>query len=195
MSKFWAGFVLATVLWAGVTAYLAFGLGYGPPDEEVVAIAEEPVVDEAPPEEEAAPRRRRRGRRARSGANPRTETPTGEATTGDDLRENEMRTLDMGGSGGEQQLRSAQIEAGFDGAMGRIRRCLVLIEGDGEVRGRLVFGLRIGPDGRVHGVQLSGPRAATTGEAGSCLSAAARNLQFDTFDGPEMVVRYPITLE
>jgi hypothetical protein len=195
VSKFWAGFALSTVLWAGVTAYLAFGLGYGPPADEVVRVAEAPVVEETPPEEEAAPRRRRRGRRARANAAPRAETPTGEATTGDDLGEGEMRTLDMGGTGGEQQLRPAQIEAGIDGAMGRIRRCLVLVEGDGEVRGRLVLGLRVGPDGRVRAVQLSGPRAVTTGEAGSCLSAAARNLQFDSFDGPEMVVRYPITLE
>ena len=41
-----------------------------------------------------------------------------------------MRTLDMGGSGGEQQLSGAQIDRGFDSVMGGIRRCLVLIPGD-----------------------------------------------------------------
>ncbi len=193
MSRFWAGFAVASVLWAAAAAYLYFALGFGPPADEPVALAEAPseVVEEPPPEETAPRRRRRRGARSTR----RGETPTGNATTGDDLGEDEMRTLDMGASGGEQQLRGAQIDAGFDTVMGGIRRCLVLIPGDADVRGRVTFGLRIAPDGRVTRVSLSGPRAATTGECGECLQRAARSIRFDSFDGPEMVVRYPLDLE
>lgn len=154
----------------------------------------EPVLEEPEPEEEARPRRRRRRRRGR-GRDRRGRTPTGNATTGDDLGENEMRSLDMEGTGGEAQLRPSQIEAAFDQGMGRIRRCLVLMDGDDAVTGRLTFGLRISGSGQVERVRLSGPRAATTGEAGTCLRSAARGLRFDSFDGPSMIVNYPITLE
>ena len=192
VSRFWAGFAVATLLWAGAGAYLFYVEGFAPPAPEPdEPIAEAVEIEEAPEEEPEPRRRRRRRRRARD----RGRTPTGSATVGDDLGEDEMRTLDMGGTGGEQQLRPAQIEAGFDDGMGGIRRCLVLIEGGGEVRGRLTFGLRIAPNGTVERVRLSGPRAATTGEAGGCLRRAARGLRFDSFDGPPMVVNYPITLE
>lgn len=195
MSRFWAGFGVASLVWAGGAAFAVLGLGYGPaPDSP------EPVAAAAPPdagvaETEEAPRRRSR-RRSPGRAETRAEaTPTGEATTGDDLGEDELRTLDMSASGGEQQLSGAQIEGVFDGGMGRIRRCLVLMAGEDEVTGRLTFGLRVAGDGQVRAVSLSGPRAATTGDAGECLRGAARALRFPTFDGPEMVVRYPLTLE
>lgn len=194
MSRFWAGFAVATIVWAAAAAYLFYVEGFGPPTEpELAPVAEEPVVEEVEEPEDDRPRRRRRrrARRPRGGE----ATPTGVATTGDDLGEDEMRTLDMAGAGGEQQLSGSQIEAGFDGAMGRIRRCLVLMEGGAEVTGRLTFGLRVAGSGQVEAVQLSGPRAATTGDAGQCLRSAARQIRFDSFDGPTMVVRYPITLE
>ncbi|MGE0791841.1 MAG: hypothetical protein AB7S26_39570 [Sandaracinaceae bacterium] len=198
MGRFWAGFGVATAIWGAAVAFLALVLDYGPPAPEPVLAAApiEEVVEE--PVEEPTPSRRRRGRRrgrAARGGRATEQTPTGNATVGDDLGENDMRTVDMEGGGGEQQLRPSQIEAGFDAGMGRIRRCLVLMAGEDEVRGRITFGLRIAGDGTVQRVRLSGPRAATTGEAGSCLSAAARGLRFDRFDGPEMIVNYPLTLE
>ncbi|MCA9608582.1 MAG: hypothetical protein KC619_23425 [Myxococcales bacterium] len=195
MSRFWAGFAVASVLWAAAAAYLYFGMGFGPPEEAPIAVAEEPteVAVEPEPAPTKAPRGRR-GRRGRARAG-RGTTPTGNATVGDDLGENEMRTLDMGGSGGEQQLSGAQIDRGFDSVMGGIRRCLVLIPGDAEVRGRVTFGLRIAGSGSVSRVSLSGPRAATTGECGQCLTRTARSIRFDSFDGPDMVVRYPLDLE
>lgn len=194
VSRFWAGFAVASVLWVAATGYLYYVLGYGPPEEIPVATREEPVELEAPAAVEDAPARRRRRRRG-AGRADRGTTPTGNATTGDDLGEGEMRTIDMGGSGGEQQLTGAQIEAGFDTAMGGIRRCLVLMAGESDVRGLVTFGLRVAGSGRVSRVSLSGPRAATTGEAGECLQRTARQIRFDPFDGPEMVIRYPLTLE
>lgn len=83
----------------------------------------------------------------------------------------------------------------MDGVMGRVRRCLVLAAGEEPVHGRLVFGLRVLASGRVARVNLRGPRAVSAGECGQCLRQAARQAQFPSFDGPDMVVHYPLTLE
>jgi hypothetical protein len=194
VQRFWTGFAVSSALWAAAAAYLFFALGFRPPVAET-ELAGEPLEGDATaavePEIEAPTKRRRWRTRSPQGAR----TPQGLATTGDDLGEEGTRSIDMEGEGGEQQLTGAQIDAGFDGAMGRVRRCLVLMAGDDAVTGRVIFGLRIAPSGQVRAVQLSGPAAATTGEAGDCLSNAARSIRFPTFDGPEMVVRYPLTLE
>lgn len=196
MAKFLSGFGAATVLWALVGAGLVLGLGWGPPPEEPAEETDEVVVAETEtPAPEQPTRRRRRPRRDGASASEGSEAPTGEATTGDDLREGEMRTIDGEGTGGEAQLSGGQIEAGFDGAMPRIRRCFVLAAGDEPVTGRLTFGLRIRGSGEVSAVNLSGPAAVTTGDCGDCLRTAARGIRFPSFDGPEMVARYPITLE
>lgn len=185
------------MLWAAALGVLVGVLGWGPPEEEsepLVAVAETEV---APVEDEEPTRRQRRRRRAAGGGETTEEraAPTGNATTGDDLREGEMRTIDGEGSGGEAQLSGSQIDAAFDNAMPRIRRCFVLAAGNDPVTGRLTFGMRIAGSGRVSAVNLSGPAAVTTGECGDCLREAARNISFPSFDGPEMVARYPITLE
>lgn len=196
MQRFGLGFLVASLLWGGAGGVLHFGLGWGPPlpaEEPAVAVA---AAEEAPAEEPAPSVRRRRSR-SRSGAVERDGevVPAGEATIGDDLREGEMRTIDGDGTGGEEQLAGAEIEGAFDGAMGRVRRCFLLAPGDEPVTGTLTFGLRIAGTGRVTAVNLSGPRALTSGEPGDCLRDAARGIAFPSFDGPEMVVRYPITLE
>lgn len=197
VSRFWAGFAVASLLWGAAAAYLLFVAGFGPPAPEPVeptaALEPAPTADE--PAEEPRRRARRPRRRRGEAASAEEATPMGLATTGDDLHEDDPRTIDMEGAGGEQQLSPSQIEAGFDGGMGRIRRCLVLMAGSDPVRGTLTFGLRVAPSGQVRAVQLSGPAAATTGEAGDCLRGAARALRFDSFDGPEMVVHYPLHLE
>lgn len=200
MSKFVGGFAAATLVWGGALAVLHFGLGWGPPHE---VIAVDPALEIEAEVEVATEGRikRRAGRRgARRGAlgSPAESSiaiPQGEAITGDDLREGEMRTIDGEGSGGEQQLSGAQIDAAFEAGMGRIRRCFLLAPGEEPITGRLTFGLRIGGSGSVSAVNLSGPAALTTGEPGECLRGAARTIRFPPFDGPEMVVRYPITLE
>ncbi len=190
MSKFVGGFLTASLLWGLGVALWASGV-FEPGEIETTAAPE--VVDDAGVEEEPGNmrrRRRRRGRRGRRGGM----VPTGNATTGDDLGSVD-RNLDLGASGGEEQLTSAEIERGMDGVFGRIRRCLVLAAGDEPVSGRLRFGLRIEPNGSVSRVRLSGPAVVTTGEAGSCLRTAARGARFDSFDGPPMVINYPITLD
>ncbi len=194
MTRFLAGFLLASLLWGGVLFAVREGiLDLGGPGELVVAEAPEP----APEEEVAAPAptKRRRRRRRRPRGQRMEETPTGEATVGDDLGEDEAREIAAGESGGEEQLPGHVIDGAFDAAMGRIRRCLVLIPGDADVRGRVTFGLRIAGSGRVSRVSLSGPAAVTRTDAGDCLRQTARRMTFPSFDGPEMLVRYPLTLE
>lgn len=202
MTRFLAGFAIGSILWGGLGAYLIVAEGYGPPTPEEPEVTEvtTTATADATEDDEATPRRRRR--RTGSGAasdSPSTGTserlPTGDATTGDDLGEGELRIIDGAGTGGEAQLTGAEIDHAFDGAMPRVRRCFILAAAEAEVTGRLTFGLRIAGTGRVSAVNLAGPAVLTTGECGECLRDTARAIQFPSFDGPEMVVRYPITLE
>lgn len=200
MSKFLAGFATASVIWTGAVGALYFGLGWGPPVEAELEVEEPIEVAAAAPDDPVSKRRggrarRRSGSESGAGATGAGDVPRGEATTGDDLREGEMRTIDGEGTGGEQQLTGGQVDTAFDASMGRVRRCFMLAPGDEPVRGRLVFGLRIAGSGSVSAVNLAGPAAVTTGDCGDCLREAARSIRFPSFDGPEMVVRYPITLE
>jgi hypothetical protein len=190
VAKFVGGFLTASLLWGlGVGLFVsgAFEPQEIPTSETVTG--EDAGIEEVGSDPASMRRRGRRGRRGHGGR-----VPTGNATTGDELGRID-RDLDLGAAGGEQQLSGAQIESGMDAVFGRIRRCLVLAAGEDPVSGRVTFGLRIEPNGSVSRVRLSGPAVVTTGEAGDCLRAAARGARFDAFNGPPMVVSYPITLD
>ena len=202
MKGFAVGFLLASVLWGGLaSAYLTGALDGLLPEEEVAAPPDGGPVAEAVHEE--VPAKRRKGRRWRRRRGKRGDWRPGKVRgsgpiveSGDDLGEGEARELDLGeGSGGEQRLSSAQIDAAFGPAMPGIRRCLLMLDPDQEGSGRVVFGLRVSGAGRVVAARLQGPSALTTGAVGQCLTRSARAIRFPTFDGPEMVVRYPITFE
>lgn len=204
MTRFLAGFALASLVWGGLGAYLVIEGGYGPPADEAEDAVEVAAAD-APADGPADPPSRRPRRRGRTGAGGAgtsasdgtggARSPSGDAVTGDDLGEDGIRMIDGAGSGGEEQLTGAEIDHAFDGVMPRVRRCFILAASDREITGTLTFGLRIGGDGHVNAANLSGPAVLTTGDCGECLRTTARSMQFPTFDGPEMVVRYPITLE
>jgi hypothetical protein len=199
MKGFIGGFLTATLLWGAAAAAFALGLLDGligepapeaPPDAGVVAAAE----PDAGPATTA--KRRRRGRRPRNQVladGPRGSGPVIES--GDDLGVEGPRELDLGGAGGEARLSPAQIESAFDRAMPGIRRCLLMLEPDQEGTGRVTFGLRVTGAGRVSAAQLVGPQALTSGDVGSCLRRVSRAMVFPAFDGPEMVLRYPVTFE
>lgn len=200
VGRFLGGFLVASLLWGGgVAAYEGGYLDEYLAEEDVEAdlLAEREEVDEEVALEDAPRRRRRRrGRRAAMTAmSEEADYPRGEATTGEDLGSDDPRELSAGESGGEAQLSSAQVESGFDTAFGGIQRCLVLVPSEAPLRGRLTFGLRIAGSGRVTRVNLQGPAAVTSGDSGDCLRNAARRIHFPSFDGPEMIVHYPITLE
>jgi hypothetical protein len=143
---------------------------------------------------------KKRGQRAKRSASnnaPRKDTRryVGEATTGDDLGGPETRNLEAAQAGGEEQLTGREIEQGFDSVFPQVKRCLILAAGDEPVSGKIVFGLRISGHGGVTKVNLQGPSAITQSEAGGCLRKAAQGIRFRSFNGPDMLVHYPVTLQ
>ena len=185
--------MLASALWgAFLVAYrqgwIDISLEPEAPQDDAAGQASSDEPDA--PDKAGRPRRKRVASAKRSHAG-----PTGDALTGDDLRENEARNVNMGSGGGEEQLRGTEIEQGFDGVFPQVRRCLILAASDEPARGKLVFGLRISGDGKVAAVNLSGPASVSQGEAGACLRKAASGIHFRSFNGPEMVVHYPLNLE
>jgi len=206
VARFFLGFLVASGLWSAA----AFGL-YAKGLLSLDDSADEAVADATPldePEDEGAPDKKR-GKRKRSARSERVRSartegpggssaeadnlPRGEATTGADLDWDGERKLDLGA--GEEQLSGKSIEAGFDSAMSKIRRCLILVPAEGDVTGKLTFGMRVGSDGTPKAVNLSGPAVVTSGESGGCLRKAAEAIRFPKFSGPDMLFKYPITLQ
>jgi hypothetical protein len=207
---FLSGFFVASGVWGALAfLYLRGNLDGLFPEEEPA-----PVVAEAAPDSEASgpptkgkrrglkrPRLSRRAGNGGGGAPAANDTLRsgesanggGSTTVGDDLGWNQQRNLDM--AAGEGQLAGTQIDAGFDSVMGRIRRCLILVESDGDLTGKLLFGMRVGSDGKPKAVNLSGPSVVIGGESGTCLRQAAQGIRFASFDGPDMLFKYPITLQ
>jgi hypothetical protein len=191
--RFFAGFALASVLWGA----LLFSYKRGwidirlEPDAPPAALD---ASDNSPDEPSGKPERTRRKRSAQAKHNHAT-SPSGDALVGDDLRENEARTVNAAANGGEEQLRGSEIEQGFDAAFPQVRRCLMLAASDEPAHGKLSFGLRISSEGKVTAVNLSGPSSVAQGDAGACLRKAASAMHFRSFHGPDMVVHYPLNLE
>jgi hypothetical protein len=195
VQRFLAGFVTASVVWGGLLFAHRAGwvdLGITPKQEEAVASAAPSEADDDPAQPNA---RKRKGKGKGSGGQSKRPHLIGDSTTGDDLGGPEQRELNAANQGGEEQLLGTEIERGFDGVFPQIRRCLMLAAGEDEVSGKLVFGLRIEGSGGVTRVNLAGPSAITQGEAGDCLRKAARSIAFRRFNGPDMLVHYPVTLQ
>jgi hypothetical protein len=188
--RFLAGFALASLVWLGA---LLAGLGLGvftidfttdaPPTGD--AAAQVPAAEKNAPNKrkKRSPRPARDGRRL-----------SGESTAGDELGPDGLRNLDLNSQGGEEQLLDREIEQAFDQSFPQIRRCLILASGEEPVRGTLTFGLRISGREGITRVNLNGPSAITQSEAGECLRKAVRAMHLRSFNGPDMVVHYPLTL-
>jgi len=192
--RFLAGFGSASVLWGALLfsykqGWIDISLGPdAPPGDE--ASAADAAPDDTPAKAERTRKKRQpQLKRARPAA------ASGERLVGDDLGENSVKPLDVGKNGGEEQLRGTEIEQAFDNAFPQIRRCLVLAASDDPAQGKLTFGLRIAGSGKVTAVNLAGPAAVAQGEAGACLRKAASGIHFRSFNGPDMVIHYPLTLE
>jgi hypothetical protein len=193
---FLLGFTVASLLWGGgvllyrtgtLSSWLDGGVALAPESS-----TNDGNVDGGLSRDDT---KRRRRRRRRQGRHRSSEPPRGNAVTGDDLNGDGPREVDLSQAGGEQQLSSAQIDGAFDQRMAGIRRCLLLVPAEHSAAGRVVFGLRITPEGTTEAVQLSGPAVLTTGAVGDCLHRTARAIVFPAFEGPPMVARYPITFE
>ena len=192
MSRFLAGFCFASLLWGGLLyahtqgiVTLGFLASDVAPPEEVTADAQTERGTETGKKRRRKWKKRPRKRRELSGT----------AMTGDNLGGPDTRHLNAAEGGGEEQLVSSEIEAGFDRAFPKIRRCLMLVDSHDPVRGKLTFGLRIAGTGRITKVNLKGPAVVTRSEAGGCMRNAAKSIQFRTFNGPDMLVHFPITLD
>ncbi len=194
MPRFLAGFFTASLLWA--TLGFACLQGYIDTDLSALMIDDDPEAEASAADDRGQKRRgrprTRRGRRSRPRA--RAASQNGEVFTGDDLGEPELRTIDMDSQGGEGQLTSHEVEVGIDGAMPRIRRCLILVADEDPITGTMTFGLRISGSGRVTRINLKGPAPLVSGEAGSCLRKALGSIAYREFDGPDMLVHYPFTI-
>jgi len=193
--RFLAGFLAASLIWGGL--FYAQGAGFidlGLAPRPAPSAPDAGTVAEADDEPTGPGRKKRGGRGARKGGR-RDARYDGESTTGDELGGPGTRELAADSAGGEEQLMGNEIESGFDSVFGQVRRCLMLAAGDEPVSGKLVFGLRITGKGGVERVNLQGPSALTQGEAGDCLRRAARSIHFRTFNGPDMLVHYPLTLQ
>jgi hypothetical protein len=191
--RFFGGFVTASLCW-GLAAILYFydlGDGWGPAADEVQA---QPIAAAEPAAGADPKAKKRRGKRKPGEPMQTRRRPDGTLETiGDDIGWDDQQQIDMGG--GEEQLSGAEIEAGFDSAMPGIRRCLVLVPADAEISGKLVFGMRVGGSGSPTAVNLTGPSSVTGGESGACLRRAAQGIRFASFQGPDMVFKFPITLQ
>jgi hypothetical protein len=183
------------VLWCGLIFAYSRGLidiNLEPNAEAVPADAG--VEEVAANDKEPTKRKRRGGRRTGAGAS-KERRLTGNSTTGDDLGGPETRDLNAAQGGGEEQLLGSEIEKGFDSVFPQVKRCLMLAAGDEPVTGKIIFGLRIAGQGGVTRVNLQGPSAITQGEAGDCLRKAAQSIHYRSFNGPDMLVHYPLTLQ
>jgi hypothetical protein len=191
--RFLAGFAVASVLWGAFLfsykqGWIDISLEPPAPPADETNLADSPQDDSPDKPNHARKKRAPAAKKNRPAA-------SGDSTVGDDLRENDPRNVNMGSNGGEEQLRGTEIEQAFDGAFGQIRRCLILAASDEPAHGKLIFGLRISGDGKVNAVNLSGPSSVAQGDSGACLRKAAQSMHFRSFNGPEMVVHYPLTLE
>lgn len=182
---------MASMLWGG----LGLAVSRGIIDIDLEPNAEEDVPDAGVAEEAGEEPRAKRRRGARKRMARKDRRYSGQAKIGDDLGGPETRNLDVAQGGGEEQLLGSEIERGFDSVFPQVRRCLMLAAGDEPVSGKLVFGLRISGQSGVTRVNLQGPAAITRSEAGGCLRKAARGIRFRTFDGPDMLVHFPLSLE
>ncbi|MGD8859653.1 MAG: hypothetical protein PVI30_06565 [Myxococcales bacterium] len=189
--RFLAGFVVASLLSGG----FLYAYKQGLINVDLEPVGDEEIADAGVEDETPATDKKKRRKRKWKGKRKKKRRLRGEATTGDDLGGPDTRHLDPTAGGGEEQLRGSEIEAGFDSVMPKIRRCLMLVADDEPVTGRIVFGARISGSGRVTAVNLKGPSAITRTEAGACMRRAAKGIDFRAFNGPDMLVHFPLTLE
>ncbi|MBN2530273.1 MAG: hypothetical protein JXR76_28035 [Deltaproteobacteria bacterium] len=146
-----------------------------------------------------APKKKKRIRRKRRYQNQKAPAAsdlgyeTGEGESGDELQAG-TRNVAMGG-GGEEQLSNGEIENAIDQRFNGIQRCLTLMPPDAPNTGKLVIGISISGDGSVTQVNLKGPNAMVKGDTGACFRRIVKAIRFRSFNGPDMIVHYPIIFE
>jgi hypothetical protein len=191
--KFLLGFISASLLWTAA-AYAVIN-GYVDLNLDPIKIKSDTDKAAESSDGKKSSLRGRRSNKRRLSSTRSNRRSYRSVLTGDALGEDEIRGVDMVGNSGEQQLTDNEIEQGIDGVFNQIKRCLFLAADDEPVKGRVVLGMRIEGTGRVTRLNLRGPIPVVRGEAGSCLRKTVKEIQYRSFNGPAMVVHYPITLD
>lgn len=201
MKQFLSGVLVASVLWLGVVFAQSRGVieifeSSDTQETGVDTAADIPMVD-TDSEAAASPKRvrkkRRRIKKRRAPLASDLGYERGEGEVGDDLSAG-ARSVGMH-NGGEEQLSNEEIEAAIDRRFNGIQRCLTLLPPDAPSTGKLVIGMNIAGSGTVTKINLNGPNAMIKGDTGDCFRRIIRGITFRGFDGPDMIVRYPIIFE
>lgn len=204
MKQFLGGMAAASVLWVSILIAQATGkidlLGWvGLEEDEEVPVEDATAVEAAPDESDRKTPRRRKGKRRirRKPGSPMPEETydLSEGVAGDALGTPGAKELTMGSAGGEDQLSAKEIDQGIDRVFRGIERCLVLAPPGAPTTGKLTVGMSIASNGAVTKVNLKGPGVMITGEVGACFRRIVKTIRYRSFDGPSMVVHYPIVFD
>ncbi len=208
MKQFMGGFIVASVLWAGVLVAQSFGMIdlFDPANSRDAEMQADVAEIEISPSDE--PRKKRRGKgkwakrkRARRHKQQATGQPRGteydmsEGVKGDVLGTPGSRDLAMDGAEKEDQLSPSEIDKGIDRVFKGIERCLVLLPSDAPAQGKVVLGMEIASSGQVTKVNLKGPNTMIGGQTGACFRRKVKSIRYRSFDGPDMIAHYPIVFE
>jgi hypothetical protein len=204
MKQFIVGFVTACLLWVALLVAESAGVvdildpRLEEPDAGVAPVSA--AVDEDDSGDDKK-KRRKRGRRIGRRDAPRRGEPQApeydmsEGVAGDDLGSPGAREIGMGSGGVVDQLSPAEIDRGIDRVWSGLQRCLLALPPGVPNTGKIVLGMHIASSGRVTKVNLTGPNAMISGEAGACFRRTTKSVQYRSFDGPDMIARYPITFD
>jgi hypothetical protein len=204
MKFFLFGVFVSSFIWFGILYAQSRGMVTLFKMPEETTVSEETVVaatdvDTETAKPEVVKKRMKKRRRPRQKANapiqPDLGYEEGEGQTGDDLTAG-PRSISPGDAGGDEgQLSNAEIESAIDQRFNGIQRCLTLMPPDAPGIGRLVIGMNISGAGTVTRVNLRGPNAMIKGEPGACFRRIVSAMRFRRFNGPDMIVHYPIIFE
>jgi hypothetical protein len=125
MSRFLAGFVLASLMWAGFLYAYRQGLMNFSLEPEAARKRQENAKTATGAGTPSNRKGRRRLSRPKNGH--RRTAASGESVVGDNLGENDTRSIDMTRAGSEAQLTTLQVEQAFDAVFSHVRRCLARI--------------------------------------------------------------------
>jgi hypothetical protein len=200
MKRFLLGVLVASVVWVGVLFAQAAGVidVIGPDDPGDEPDADAGVIETAAAESPDGETKRKKRKKRRPSKPKRpggAAYADGDGTAGDEIGAGGGHELSMGEAGGQEQLSAAQIDKGIDSVWNGVQRCLVLVPSDLPATGKVVLGMHIAPSGKVTRVGLRGPNPIVQGECGACIRRAVKSIRYPSFDGPEMVARYPIVFE
>lgn len=112
-----------------------------------------------------------------------------------DVLKPRARTVDLGAGGADtRNLTQAEIDGAVRARADAITRCIVDARGAAEVRGRVVIGVVVGPDGSPTAARVEAPRWLLEHGLGRCVRPTLLGLRFPAA-GKDTVVTVPFDVE